>query len=228
MDQRGRKINRSRCNSCLKCAEVCPTGAIGISGSYMTPGQVMKEVESDGLFYQNSGGGVTLSGGEPLLQWEFALELLKGCKAKGFHTALDTCGYAPWHVLQRVLDYTDLALYDIKHMDPEQHRRGTGKSNKLILDNARRTAAKVRTWLRVPLIPGYNASAENLKETARFGLEIGVEKVSLLPYHIWGKAKYARLGKRYFMEQTSLPSDEFVEKCQKIIEDLGLKATIGR
>ena len=203
-------------------------GAIGISGSYMTLEQVIKEVESDRLFYQNSRGGVTLSGGEPLLQCAFALELLKGCKAKGFHTALDTCGYAPWQVLQRVLDYTDLALYDIKHMDPEQHRKGTGKSNKLILDNARRTAAKVRTWLRVPLIPGYNASAENLKETARFGLEIGVEKVSLLPYHIWGKAKYTRLGKRYLMEQTSLPSDEFIEQCQRIIEDLGVKATIGR
>jgi len=194
----------------------------------MTLEEVMKKVESDRLFYQNSGGGVTLSGGEPLYQWEFALQLLKECKGKGIHTALDTCGYAPWNVLEKVLEYTDLALFDIKHMDAEQHRKGTGRSNKLILDNARRSASKVRTWLRVPLIPGYNDSEENLREIAKFGLEIGVEKVSLLPYHIWGRSKYTKLGKRYSMEHTPRPSDELVEWSQGIIEGFGLKTSIGR
>ena len=228
VDEKDRKLNRSTCNLCLKCADVCPTGAIAVAGQWMTLEEVMKEVESDSLFYKNSGGGVTLSGGEPLMQWEFALELLKDCKTKAFHTALDTCGYASWEVLDRVLDFTDLVLYDIKHMDAEQHRQGTGKSNKLILDNARRTASKRRTWLRVPLIPGYNDSAENLEAIARFGLEIGAEKVSLLPYHIWGESKYARLGLRYPMKEVTLPSDEFVKDCQKVVEGLGLKATVGR
>jgi len=228
IDQRGRRINRAKCNLCLACAEVCPTGAISVSGRYVTVEEVVKEVERDGLFYQNSGGGVTLSGGEPLCQWEFALQLLKECKGKGIHTALDTCGYAPWKVMEKVLDYTDLVLFDIKHMEAEQHRKGTGKSNKLILNNARRTAAKVRTWLRVPLIPGYNDSEENLKKIARLGLEIGVEKVSLLPYHLWGRPKYTKLGRRYPMEHTLRPSEELVKRAQGIIEGFGLKATIGR
>lgn len=228
VDQRQRKISRARCDSCLKCVEVCPTGAIGVSGSYMTVEQVMNEVARDGLFYQNSGGGVTLSGGEPLMQWEFTLNLLKECRNRGFHTALDTSGCAPWQVLEKILGYTDLALFDIKHMDPDWHRKGTGKGNKLILDNARKTAAKVRTWLRVPLIPGYNDSEDHLKQIAWFGLAIGAEKVSLLPYHIWGKGKYARLGRRYPMEQTPLPSDELVKRSQAIIESGGLKATVGR
>jgi len=228
IDQRGRRISRAKCNLCLACAEVCPTGAISASGRYLTVEEVVEEVERDSLFYENSGGGVTLSGGEPLSQWEFALQLLKECKVKGTHTALDTCGYAPWNVMERVLDYTDLVLFDIKHMDAEEHRKGTGKSNKLILDNARRTASKVRTWLRVPLIPGYNDSEENLREIAKFGLEIGVEKVSLLPYHLWGRSKYTKLGRRYPMERTLRPSDELVKRSREIIEGFGLKTTIGR
>jgi pyruvate formate lyase activating enzyme len=228
ISEEGRKINRTVCNLCMKCAEVCPTGAIAVTGQWMTLDEVMKEVEADSLFYKNSGGGVTLSGGEPLAQWEFALDLLEQCKAKAFHTALDTCGYVPWEVLERVLDYTDLVLYDIKHMDVTLHAEGTGKSNRLVLDNARRAAAKRRTWLRVPLIPGYNDSAENLQAVARFGLEIGAEKVSLLPYHIWGKSKYERLGRKYPMEDVPLPPDSLAQDCQKVIEALGMKATVGR
>lgn len=228
VDRKGRKIDRSRCDLCLKCAEACPTGAISISGQCMTLREVVDEVERDRLFYQNSGGGVTLSGGEPLSQWEFALGLLKECQRKGLHTALDTCGYAPWHTLEKLLAYTDLVLFDVKHLDAAQHRRGTGKSNKLILDNARRTAAKTRTWLRVPLIPGYNDSEENLRGIAKFGLEIGAEKVSLLPYHLWGKPKYAGLGRRYTLKHIPLPSDEMVKQRQEIVESVGTKATIGR
>jgi pyruvate formate lyase activating enzyme len=228
LSKKDRKVNRSVCNLCLECADVCPTGAIAVSGQWMTLEEVMKEVEADSLFYQNSGGGVTLSGGEPLMQWEFALELLRECKAKSFHTALDTCGYGPWKVLERLLDYTDLVLYDIKHVDAEQHREATGKSNKLILENARKAASKRRTWLRVPLVPGYNDSVETLEAVARFGLDIGAEKVSLLPYHIWGKSKYARLGRRYPAEEIAVPSDEFASDRQKVVEALGLKATVGR
>jgi pyruvate formate lyase activating enzyme len=228
VDKKGRRIDRSRCDLCLKCAEVCPTGSIAISGAYMTINQVAEEVARDRLFYQNSGGGMTVSGGEPLSQWEFVSGLLGECRNRGIHTALDTSGYAPWEVLEKVLGHADLVLFDIKHMDAEQHRKGTGKSNRLILANARRTASKARTWVRVPLIPGYNDSEGHLEEVARFALEIGAEKVSLLPYHIWGKAKYARLGRRYTIEKTPLPSDEFIERCQGIVESHGAKATVGR
>lgn len=228
LDDAGRHIDRGVCNLCLKCAEVCPTGAIAVTGRWMTVDEIMSEVASDDLFYQNSGGGVTLSGGEPLLQWEFALELLKACKQRGFHTALDTSGDADWDVLEKVLKGTDLVLYDIKHMDPVKHREGTGKTNELILENARKTAAVSRTWLRVPLIAGYNDSEENLKAVARFGREIGAEKVSLLPYHVWGEAKYERLGRKYPMQGVNALSNEQVETCRQVVEEAGVKATVGR
>ncbi|PIU22826.1 MAG: glycyl-radical enzyme activating protein [Chloroflexi bacterium CG08_land_8_20_14_0_20_45_12] len=227
ISQKGRKIARTQCTLCLKCAEVCPTGAISISGKYMTIEEVMKEVGSDKLFYQNSGGGVTISGGEPLSQWEFVLQLLKECKQEGLHTALDTCGYAPWHILEKVLEHTDLILFDIKHINSSQHRKGTGKGNRLILDNAKRTAAKVRTWLRFPLIPGYNDSDEHVREVAELATKIRVEKVSILPYHEWGKAKYEKLGRRYPFKNTQTLSDWHIQKLQKIIENMGLKVTVG-
>jgi pyruvate formate lyase activating enzyme len=194
----------------------------------MTIDDVMQEVASDDLFYQNSGGGVTLSGGDPLLQWEFAVALLKTCKERGFHTAIETSGYAEWSTLEKVLEYTDLVLYDVKHMDPAKHREGTGKTNELILENARKAAANRRLWVRVPLIPGYNDSEENLKATARFAQEIRAEQVSLLPYHVWGKSKFEKLGRRYTMDDVPLPSSEHVAHCRKIVEEAGLKTAVGR
>lgn len=195
----------------------------------MTVEEVMKEVASDEIFYRNSGGGVTLSGGEPLLQWEFAVDLLKACKDAAFHTAIETSGYAEWPVLARVLEYTDLVLYDIKHMDAAKHREGTGKTNEIILENARRAAAsKKRLWIRVPLIPGYNDSEDSLSAIARFALDIGAEQVSILPYHIWGKSKFEKLGRRYTMEDTPLPSNEHVEHCRQIFTKAGLKTAVGR
>ena len=228
LDQNGRHVDRAVCNLCLECTEVCPTGAIAVTGRWMTVAEVMQEAASDGLFYQNSGGGVTLSGGEPLMQWEFAVDLLKACRAEGFHTALDTCGYAEWGVMEKVLEYTDLVLYDIKHMDPVKHREGTGKTNELILENARKTAAIKRTWIRVPLIPGYDDSEENLTAVARFGREIGAEKVSILPYHVWGQGKYEGLGRKYPMERVSVPSGDEIERCRRIVEEAGAKVTVGR
>ena len=226
--EQGRKIDRAKCDLCLKCTEVCPSGAIAVIGRYMTVEEVMKEVKSDELFYRNSGGGVTISGGEPLSQWEFSRLLLKSCKQEGLYTALDTCGYTSWDALDKVLDYTDLALFDIKHMDPDEHRKGTGKDNQIILDNAKRTAARVRTWLRMPLIPGYNDSKESLEKTAEFGIKIKAEKLSLLPYHEFGKEKYGKLNRVYpFEQQTQPPSKEYLQEIQGFIQDLGLKVSVG-
>jgi len=223
----GRRIDRAKCDLCLKCATVCPTGAISRVGQYVTITEVMTEVESDEPFYRNSGGGMTVSGGEPLLQGEFVRHLLETAKQRGLHTALDTSGYAPWEVIAEVLEYVDLALYDIKHLDPKSHQQGTGKDNLMILDNARRTAATVRTWLRFPLIPGYNDSEENLRKLAEFGTQIGVEKISLLSYHRWGESKYERLGRKYLFKQAESPSNEHVDEAKRILEAGGIKVTIG-
>ena len=144
-------------------------------------------------------------------------------------TALDTCGDGPWDVMEKVLEYTDLALFDIKHIDSEQHRRATGKGNELILDNLRKTAAKgIKLWLRIPLIPSYNEARENIEQIARFGTEIGVEKVWLLPYHNWGMSKYESLGRRYPFEPTESLNDEDVESLKEFIEGFGIEAAISR
>ncbi len=219
---------RTKCNLCLDCVAVCPTGALAATGRCMTLEDVMKEVESDKLFYQNSGGGATLSGGEPLMQPEFALDLLKACKSNNIHTAIDTSGYVPWDDIERVLSYCDLMLYDVKHMDPLLHRQFTGKSNKLILENGRKLKSRVRTWVRVPLVPGFNDSQESLIQVAHYALEIGAEKVSLLPYHEWGKGKYERLGKRYSMDGTKNLSDETVDRCRETVAKTGISATVGQ
>lgn len=228
VDGTGRRLDRGLCNLCLACADVCPSGALAVTGKWMTVKDVMDEVSSDGLFYQNSGGGVTLSGGEPLMQWEFSVELLKTCRESGFHTAVETSGMAEWGVLAKVLEHTDLALYDIKHMDSARHREGTGKPNELILENARKAAALKKLWVRIPLIPGFNDSEENLLATARFAKEIGAAKVSILPYHIWGASKFEKLGRRFTMADVPVSSTEHIEKCRKIVADSGIMTAVGR
>ena len=222
-----RKMDRSRCDLCLKCIPVCPTGAIKVVGRWLTVDEVMSEVKRDELFYQNSGGGVTVSGGEPLMQWRFVLNLLKECRREAINTVLDTCGYASWKDLSNVLEYVDLCLYDVKQMDPESHRRVTGKSNRRIIRNLHLTAARVRTWLRMPLIPGYNDSDENILKVARLAQESRVEKVSLLPYHPYGEAKYQQLGRHDRPGDLVTPSSESVQHICEIFRNNGINATVG-
>ena len=193
----------------------------------MTVDDVVKESEQDEIFYRNSGGGVTISGGEPLSQWEFTYELLKACKQKHFHTALDTCGYARWSILEKVLEYVDLVLYDIKHMNPQRHKSGTGKNNTLIINNIHRIPSSVKIWLRVPLIAGYNDSSDNITAIAELASDIGAEKISLLPYHEFGKEKYYNLGRPYPPAQFSSPDSEHIQWLKELIESLGIDATVG-
>lgn len=221
------KIDRAKCNRCMECAQVCYPGALKCAGRYMSVAEVVEEVERDRLFYQNSGGGVTASGGEPLFQWEFVAALFKECQEKHLHTALDTSGYAKWPAIKEVLKYTDLVLYDIKHMDPVKHRERTGRSNALILSNAKKVASEVRTWLRFPVIPGYNDSMPHIKKLAEFGLKCQVEKVCLIPYHRWGESKYQRLGGVYPFGGTEPPTSDHLEEIKAAIESYGLKVTIG-
>lgn len=226
LDNLGRKIDRTRCNLCLECGRVCPQGAITVSGKYVSVEEVVEDVSKDSLFYQNSGGGVTISGGEPLLQWKFVFQVLKACRQKGIHTVLDTCGYASWAKLNKVLEYTQLVLYDLKHMDSTIHKLMTGVDNKLILSNLEKTARIRRTWLRIPLIPGFSDSDSDIRKMAEFASRLSVEKVSILPYHSWGESKYEELGRVYHWKATP-PSEEQSSKVKQMIEGYGLNCTVG-
>jgi len=188
--------------------------------------EVMNEVLSDKPFYDNSGGGVTVSGGEPLHQPEFTSLLLRHARQNGMHTALDTCGFAGQDILAGVLPYVDLALFDLKHPDTARHAEGTARSNELIVSNLMRTAARVQTWLRLPLIPGYNDSDQDLEWLAEIASRSGVAKVSVLPYHEWGRQKYEQLGLKYTLA-VKPPLQERVAHVVAFLVSCGLSVTVG-
>jgi glycyl-radical enzyme activating protein len=221
------KIDRTRCERCGKCAEVCPNEARVMSGKLMTVDEVLEVVKKDALFYKNSGGGITASGGEPTHQPEFLLEFFKGCQNSGFHTCLDTTGYVRWEIFEGILEYTDLVLYDIKHMNPERHKELTGVDNRIILLNAEKIAKKgIPLIIRVPLIPGGNDSPENLETLGKYVAKLGTHKLDLLPYHQFGVKKYERLGMEYKMGDIKPYQKEQVELIKKTLESYGLEVSI--
>lgn len=223
-------IDRTKCDNCLKCANVCPSKALYNPLRRVSVEEVMVSIRKDARYYAKSGGGVTISGGEPMGQFEFTLALAKQCKAEGFHVALDTTGFAPWEHYQQILPYVDLFLYDLKHMDSAMSKRLVGVPNELILDNARKIAAAGgRIQFRFPLIPKLNATEENIKATAAFCLELidAIDVVQLLPYHKMGETKYLRLGLKYRITNVEPPSDEFMEQQLAYFKSLGLPAQIS-
>lgn len=222
-----RKVNRLRCDLCLKCVNVCPTGAIKAAGQFMTIEEVLLEVKKDELFYQNSCGGITISGGEPLFQWKFVRRLLKECQQEGIHTALDTSGYVQWDMLRKVLEYTDLCLFDLKHPEPGRHMWGTGKSNRRIIENLYLTASGTRTWLRVPIIPQYNDSEEDIKNLIGIAKKSNVEKVSLLLYHDYAKGKYKSLGRHYRLGKLSPLRNDRLPRLEELFRNAKIDVTIG-
>ncbi len=226
-NEAGRTIDRELCNNCLECAKVCPSKSIEVAGDYMTVEEAFEVVAQDEPFYRNSGGGVTISGGEALLQWEFTLDLLKRSKEANFHTALDTTAYCKWEHMEKVLEYTDLILFDIKNMDPEKHKEKCGVDNKLILENLKKAVKKTKIWLRIPLIPGYNDSEESMRLIADLAVKTNAEKLSLLPYHEYGKQKYPRVGKEYLFGEANIlpPEDEIVIRSKEFLESYDL--TVG-
>ncbi|MEM2133701.1 MAG: glycyl-radical enzyme activating protein [Candidatus Freyarchaeota archaeon] len=225
--ERGRVINWSACNQCLVCVDACKYQSLSICGRYMDVGEVLGEVLRDVPFYKNSGGGVTVSGGEPLLQWEFVSELCRTFRENKLHTALETCGFAPWKNFERVLEHVDLVLYDVKHLDPVKHREGTGVDNEIILGNLHKAAKKRPVWIRVPLIAGYNDSKEHIKSLVDLAREVDAKKISLLPYHEGGKSKCEQIGKAYPIPDAKAPPEEYVKELEKYITELGVEATIG-
>jgi pyruvate formate lyase activating enzyme len=193
----GRPVfSRGDCRGCGRCVPSCPEEARTISGKRMTVDEVLCEVLKDVRFYKRSGGGVTLSGGEPLTQPRFAGELFKRCKREGLHTTLDTCGCAPWSSIGGLLEYVDLVLFDIKHLTAAKHATATGRDNRLILENAQKIAKRKPMRVRVPLIPGFNDSVEIVGEIVAFvRQELGGAAIDLLPYNRLGEIKYAFLDK---------------------------------
>lgn len=220
------RIRRERCRSCGTCVRLCPSGAMFFYGEEKSVEEVFEEVSRDAGYYEQSGGGVTVSGGECMTQPEFVAALFQRCREAGFHTALDTCGYFPEEVFPPVLAFTDLILFDLKLMDPEAHRRYTGVDNDLILRNLR-TAARsdAKVFIRIPVIPGVNDSLENLTASARFVTSIGSPHVDLLPYHNYGEGKYIILDKPYTMSGTVKPSREHMEWCRDIFTSRGIDCT---
>ncbi|MFC2036875.1 glycyl-radical enzyme activating protein [Chloroflexota bacterium] len=220
---------RTQCTLCGACARICPAAAVRWSGQRWTAGDVIQEVLRDVPFYEE-GGGLTLTGGEPTLQPTFAGALLRLAKAECIHTAIETTGNAPWEVLAQLLPYLDLWLYDLKHMDSKTHRARTGLGNELILSNLRKLATlgePIR--VRVPLIPGFSITQDNMQKTAAFVAELGgaVCSVDLLPYHTLGRGKYAALGRRYPWTDHAPPTDAEVQAAAELVRAHNLSVQIG-
>ncbi|NOZ29769.1 MAG: glycyl-radical enzyme activating protein [Chloroflexi bacterium] len=221
--------DREKCVLCGACAEVCYAEAREIAGREMTVAEVMAEIERDAAFYEESGGGVTFSGGEPLLQGEFLIALLEACRERGIHTAVDTSGFAPWETMERVGQLADLFLYDLKLMDDAQHRKYAGATNRPILENLQALSKQGREIvLRIPLIPGINDDEENIRQLGRFAAALPhLNHVDLLPYHRMGAEKYERLDKAYTLPDTHPPSKERVSEIAQILRGFGLRVEVG-
>ena len=222
-------IDRGKCIVCLQCVKACKYDALVVWGEIRTAAEVIDEVEKDKPFYVTSGGGMTLSGGEPMAQLDFCLALLRLAKSREIHTALDTAGSAPWADYEKVLPYVDLVLYDIKIMDSAAHKDYAGLGNEGILENARRIAEKgVKMRIRVPVIPYRNNTVENMRATGEFTRSLGdvVEGIDLLPYHPYAGSKYRIFGIPYpFPEGEGLP-DADVEPFVNVLIDYA-DVTVG-
>lgn len=222
------KVERKLCTNCGECTAVCHTGALSFFGSYYSVDQMFEILKKDELYFRSSDGGVTIGGGEPTWQAEFTLELIKRCKENYFHVALDTCGYVNSALGLKALEEADLILFDLKGMDDAEHHKNTGVSNKIILENLRRlNALGKEIIIRVPVIPGYTDSPKNLEQTAGFLSALkSVQRVDILPYHPYGKVKYAQLGKEYALNSMAVPPDR-QEEIKALFESHGLIAQLG-
>jgi pyruvate formate lyase activating enzyme len=216
------------CDGCGKCAQVCYPEAIKLLGKEMSIEELLTEAKKDAVLYKHSRGGVTISGGEPLLHPEFTQELLRAFKKENISVGVDTCGHVPWTNIEKVLPYIDFFLWDIKHMNSEKHRKYTGVSNKLIISNARSVAERnIPLYIRVPLIPGYNDSEENIRATCKFARDLpSLVNVDLLPLHHLGKARYASLNLAYPIAGIPLIPDSVLHNIKRLVESYHLNCDI--
>lgn len=225
-----RIIERAKCDVCFECVDACQYGALSIVGKMYGVDELMREIERDAIFYMNSGGGVTFSGGEPLLQSVFIRRVFEECQRKGIHTTLDTTGCCLWPELNDVLEVTDLVLYDIKHLDKDAHEKNTGVDNTLILENFEKIVIKIPTWVRVPLIQGFNDSVEFAESLRAYLLEIDhemLQQVSLLPQHSWGFHKYPEIGRECRFDHDTAIEETRIQAIKEILRDLPVEVCVG-
>ena len=225
----GPALHRTRCTACGDCAAVCASQAIEVVGRRLSAARLLQEIEKDRIFLEESGGGVTFSGGEPLAQSDFLNEILEFCRKKEIHTTVDTCGFAPGEVVDRIARQTDLFLFDLKVIDEKKHIAFTGESNRLILENLTRLARSgKRIIVRIPVVPGVNDDGENIARTAELLRSVGtIQEISLLPYHKLGRDKYKGLemgppGALFYP-----PTAQRLEEIKKRLEAAGFRVNLG-
>lgn len=214
-------LDRSQCDLCMKCVDECCTNAKKLIGEEYDEEALYQEILKDKPFYDSSGGGVTISGGEPFMQAEFLISLLKRCKEGGIHTAIETTGFTAQELLLAALEYLDLVYFDVKHMDDEEHRRVTGVSNEKILENLAAAAKRHdNIVVRIPVIPGINDSVKNIRATAACAADAGAAAIELLPYHNLGEVKYGQLGRQYELSDVKKPEKDHMEALAAEMRDV--------
>lgn len=214
------EIDRKLCSNCGKCVEVCAANALELFGHFMSIDNVLKIVEEDEPFYTRSGGGITVSGGDPLSQAEFVRDLLEECQRHGIHTAIETSGYGDWQDIEAVCTYANLIVYDIKCMSSKKHRAFTGVPNELILKNLKNISSHFRQTpiiVRTPIIPGFNNSEVDIEAIVDFLAEIkNLKEYEVLPYHGFGEPKYLQLGRKYLLSRLQPPSQKEMSMLRSI------------
>jgi pyruvate formate lyase activating enzyme len=223
-------IDREKCVVCGTCVKACPAEALKISGEVMTLEKVWKVIRKDAVYYETSGGGVTCSGGEILTQPDFVAAIFQKCREEGIHTCADTSGFGSEEALDKVLEYADLVYFDLKHMDPKRHAELMGVPFDVILRSLKTVAArKIPITIRLPLIPDYNNSEENLTATARLVKDVAPDAVvNILPYHKYGANKYATVGMTYALDGLRENTSEELDRAKELFETFGLKCEVSK
>ena len=222
-------IDRNACDLCGKCAEACLYDAMQMVGREMSVEDVLAEVEKDRVFYEQSGGGLTLSGGDPFVQADFAEALLDGCRSRGIPATVDTAGFSRNGVLDRMASKTDLILYDLKCMDDARHKELTGVSNVPIIDNLKRLAAgRTEVWVRIPLVLGVNDDDDNIRRTIAFLSSLKtIRRIGILPYHTGGLEKARRIGKESHFRKFETSSEERIVAVEAAFREAGFEVRRG-
>lgn len=226
--ENGLLYDRSACTMCKECLEFCPSKARSITGEIKSFEEVVKIVLSDIVFYKNTGGGITVSGGEPTMQAEFVARLLRVVKENEIHTAMETCGYCEAERFLKAIEYCDMLLFDIKQTDTEIHKRFTNVGTELIMSNLKAAYDRKKDIIiRIPLIPDVNSDDENLKKTAEIAKTYNAREIHVLPFHQAGQSKWNSLDKKYDFESWSLPDPELIGHAKDILTESGVIVNVG-